>query len=67
MTTKTVLIDHALAHGWDDDDVAALEQALASPSEKSLEEVLALLGERHCPALEYCELVELLLGWYRVS
>ncbi len=37
MTTQTVLIDHALAHGWDDDDLDELEQALASPTEKSLE------------------------------
>ncbi len=67
MTTKTVLIDYALAHGWDDDDLVALERALASRSEDALEEALALFVERHCPALEYCELVELLLGWFRAS
>ena len=30
MTTNTALVDHALAHGWDDDDLDELEQALAS-------------------------------------
>ena len=67
MAARTALIDYVLAHGWDDDDLDELEQALASPTEKSLEEALALLGERHCPALEYCELVELLLGWFRAN
>ena len=67
MTAKTALIDYALAHGWDDVDLVALERALAEPTDKALEEALALFGERHCPDLEYCELVELLLGWYLAS
>ena len=62
MTTKTALIDYALAHDWADDDLAALGQALAKPTEAALEEAIALPGERNCPAVEYCELVELLLG-----
>ena len=67
MEARTALIDYVLAHGWDDDDLDELEQALASPTEKSLEEALALHRERHCPAPDYCELVELLLGWFRAS
>ena len=54
MAARTVLIDYVLAHGRDDDDLDELEQALASPTEKSLEEALALLGERHCPHLHRC-------------
>lgn len=61
------LIDYALTHGWDDDDLAALEQALAQRTEASLEDGLVVLGERHCPPVEYCELVGLLLEWYRAS
>lgn len=41
MTAKTALIDYALAHGWDDDDLAALEPALAKPADDALEEALA--------------------------
>ena len=67
MTTKPTLIDFALTRGWDDDDLAALEQALAKPTESALEEALALFGERHCPELEYCELVALLLEWCRAN
>lgn len=63
----TALIDYALAHGWDDDDLAALEQALAKPTEEALEEALVLFGERHCPPVEYCELVAELLEWYWAS
>ena len=65
MTTKTTLIDYALAYGWYDDDLAALEQALAKPTEDVLEEAPALFGECHCPAVEYCELAVLLLEWCR--
>ena len=39
------LIDYALAHGWDDEALAALEQALMKPTEEALEESLALFGE----------------------
>ena len=59
MTAKTVLIEYALAHGWDDDDLAALENSLARPTDNALEESLGLFGERLCPPLEYCELVSL--------
>jgi hypothetical protein len=38
------LIDYVLAHGWDDDDLAAIELALAMPTEEALEEALALTG-----------------------
>ena len=65
MTAKQPLIDYVLAHGWDDDDLKALEQALAKPTDEALEEALALFGERRCPPLEYCELVAMLLKWYR--
>ena len=67
MTAKTALIDYALTHGWNDDDLTALEQTLATATEDALEESLALFGERHCPPVEYCELVALLLEWYRTS
>lgn len=65
MTAKTALIDYALTHGWDDRDLAALEQALTQPKEEALEEVIALFGERYCAAEVYCDLVELLFSWYR--
>jgi hypothetical protein len=48
VTAQSVLIDYALAHGWDD-YLAALEQALTQPAAETLEEVLALFGERRCP------------------
>jgi hypothetical protein len=67
MTTNIALIDYTLAHGWNDDDVAALEQVLTKPTDEALEEALALFGERQCPPLEYCELVVLLLEWRRAS
>ena len=50
MTTKSAPIDYALAHGWDDDDLAGLERALTGPTEETLEEALALFGERLVPA-----------------
>ena len=67
MTTKTALIDYALAHGCDGDDLAGLEQALALLTEEALGEALALLGGRHCPPVEYCELAARLQDWYRAS
>lgn len=63
MTTKAKLINYALAQGWDDDTVAELEQAL----DEGLEQALGVLGEWHCPAVVYCEMVTLLLEWYQAS
>ncbi len=53
------LIEYALAHGRDDEDVDSLEQALAAGTNETLEEALMILGERQSPA-EYCEMVALL-------
>ena len=63
MTEQHALLDYALAYGWDDDALEDLEQALNT----GLEEALAVLGERNCSAVEYCELVALLLEWYRAD
>ena len=63
MTEPDALVDYALAHGWDDGALDDLDEAL----DKGLEEVLAVLGERHCPAVEYCELVALLLESHRAK
>ena len=49
MTEQNALLDHALE---------GLEQAL----DTGLEEALAVVGERECPAVEYCEMVALLFG-----
>jgi hypothetical protein len=46
------LIDYVLAHGWDDDDLAAIELALAMPTEEALEEALALFGDQQCSPVE---------------
>jgi hypothetical protein len=56
----SALLDYVLAHGWDDEDVAALEQALTAGTNEGLEEALAILGERQCSPTEYCEIVALL-------
>ena len=61
----TALIDYTLTHGWQDAQLEDLEQVLVSRSEKALEDALLVLGERHCPPVEYCEMVALLLRWYR--
>lgn len=61
MTEQNALLDYALAHGWDDGSLQDLEQAF----DTGLEETLAAVGERHCPAVEYCEMVALLLEWHR--
>ena len=41
MTARTALIDHALAHGRDNDDLTTLEHALAKRTEDALKESLA--------------------------
>ena len=63
MKQRQELVDYALAHGWDDDALKDLHKALNT----GLEEALTVLGERHCPAIEYCEMVALLLEWYRAD
>lgn len=60
MTPKTALIDFALAHGWDDEDVGALEKALSERTEDGIEEAWRFFGERRCPPLEYCQLAAML-------
>ena len=35
MTARAALIDYVLAHGWDDDEPAALEPALAKPTDEA--------------------------------
>ena len=61
MQERQAIFDHVLSHGWDDDDLEDLERAL----DTGLEEALAIPGEQHCPAVEYCEMVALLLEWRR--
>ena len=63
MKQRNAIIEYALAHGWDDNAMEDLEQAL----DTGLEETLVVFGERHCPPVEYCGLVALLLEWHRAN
>lgn len=65
MTEKTALIDYVLAHSRDDEDVSALETVLSIKTDNALEKALALVGKRHCPPLEQCELATLPLDCHR--